>query len=84
MAEQAEKDTAKLGRVYKFGKNEITVTHPDKIYFPKEKVTKGDVVDYYISIVDYILPYLKGRPESLLRNPNGINTKGFFQKRCDE
>lgn len=67
-------------RIYTFGKNEIKVTHPDKIYFPKEKVTKGDVVDYYISMADYILPYLKGRPESLLRNPNGIKEKGFFQK----
>jgi bifunctional non-homologous end joining protein LigD len=67
-------------RIYTFGKNEIKVTHPDKIYFPKEKVTKGDVVDYYISMSDYILPYLKGRPESLLRNPNGIKEKGFFQK----
>lgn len=67
-------------RIYTFGKNQITVTHPEKIYFPEEKVTKGDVVDYYISMADYILPYLKGRPESLLRNPNGIKGKGFFQK----
>lgn len=67
-------------RIYTFGKNEITISHPDKVYFPKEKVTKGDVADYYISMADYILPYLKGRPESLLRNPGGINAKGFFQK----
>ncbi|MEO9099916.1 MAG: non-homologous end-joining DNA ligase, partial [Ginsengibacter sp.] len=67
-------------RIYTFGKNKVTVSHPDKIYFPKEKVTKGDVIDYYISMADYILPYLKGRPESLLRNPNGIKEKGFFQK----
>jgi len=67
-------------KIYTFGKNKVAVTHPDKIYFPKERVTKGDVVDYYISMADYILPYLKGRPESLLRNPNGINGKGFFQK----
>jgi bifunctional non-homologous end joining protein LigD len=67
-------------RIYTFGKNEVTVSHPDKIYFPKEKVTKGDVVEYYISMADYILPYLKGRPESLLRHPNGMKAKGFFQK----
>lgn len=67
-------------KIYTFGKNEITVTSTDKIYFPKEKVTKGDVVDYYISMADFILPYLKGRPESLLRNPNGINGQSFFQK----
>ena len=58
----------------------MTVTHFNKVYFPDEKVTKGDVADYYISMADYILPYLKGRPESLLRNPNGIKAKGFFQK----
>ena len=80
MAALAKKDTDKLERVYKFGKNEIKVTHPNKIYFPKEKVTKGDVVDYYVSMAGYILPYLKGRPESLLRNPSGITGKGFFQK----
>ena len=80
MAALAKKDTDKLERVYKFGKNEIKVTHPNKIYFPKEKVTKGDVVGYYVSMAGYILPYLKGRPESLLRNPSGITGKGFFQK----
>lgn len=67
-------------KVYSFGNNKVTVTHARKIYFPDEKVTKGDVADYYISMADYILPYLKGRPESLLRNPNGIKAKGFFQK----
>ena len=73
-----EKD--ETDKVYSFGKNKVTVTHARKIYFPDEKVTKGDVADYYISMADYILPYLKGRPESLLRNPNGIKAKGFFQK----
>lgn len=67
-------------KIYSFGKNKVTVTHFNKVYFPDEKVTKGDVADYYISMADYILPYLKGRPESLLRNPNGIKAKGFFQK----
>ena len=78
--ESAKKSKNGQNRVYTFGKNKITVSHPDKIYFPKEKVTKGDVADYYISMAEYILPYLKGRPESLLRNPSGINAKGFFQK----
>ncbi|MEJ7674557.1 MAG: non-homologous end-joining DNA ligase [Chitinophagaceae bacterium] len=47
-------------------------------------MTKGDVINYYIEMADYILPYLKGRPESLLRNPNGINAKGFFHKDAGE
>ena len=67
-------------KTFTFGKAKLKVTHPDKIYFPEDGVTKGDVIDYYISISDYILPYLKGRPESLLRNPNGIHQKGFFHK----
>ncbi|HXR83048.1 MAG TPA: DNA ligase D [Hanamia sp.] len=67
-------------KTYSFGKNKVKVTHVDKVYFPAEGITKGDVVDYYISMADYILPYLKGRPESLLRHPNGINAQSFFQK----
>ena len=72
-----EKETDKI---YTFGKAKVTITHPHKIYFPEENITKGDVVDYYISMAEYILPYLKGRPESLLRNPNGIKGESFFQK----
>lgn len=67
-------------KTFTFGKSKLRVTNPNKIYFPEDGVIKGDVVDYYISIADYILPYLKGRPESLLRNPNGIHEKGFFHK----
>jgi bifunctional non-homologous end joining protein LigD len=73
-------DKEETDKVYSFGKNQVTVTHFNKVYFPGEKITKGEVADYYISMADYILPYLKGRPESLLRNPNGIKAKGFFQK----
>ncbi|MEO5909203.1 MAG: DNA ligase D [Ginsengibacter sp.] len=67
-------------KIYTFGKDKIKVTNVNKIYFPEEEITKGEVVDYYISMSDYILPYLKGRPESLLRHPNGINSQSFFQK----
>lgn len=70
--------------VFTFGKNKVTVSHPDKIYFPEDNVTKLDVVNYYVSMADYILPYLKGRPEALLRNPNGIHAKGFFHKDAAE
>lgn len=72
------------GEVYTFGKTKVTVSHPSKIYFPKEKITKKDVVDYYVSMADYILPYLKDRPESLLRHPNGITSQSFFQKDAAE
>lgn len=66
--------------IFTFGKLKVKATHINKIYFPEDEITKGDVIKYYISMADYILPYLKERPESLLRNPNGIHEKGFFQK----
>ena len=58
----------------------VPVSNVSKIYFPKLKFTKGDVLEYYREMSSYILPYLKDRPESLKRNPNGIADKGFFQK----
>jgi bifunctional non-homologous end joining protein LigD len=63
-----------------FGKTAVKTTNLNKIYFPGEGVTKGDVINYYISISKYILPYLKNRPQSLKRNPNGIKDHGFFHK----
>jgi bifunctional non-homologous end joining protein LigD len=55
-------------------------THLDKVFFPKYKYTKGDLLKYYESVAEYILPYLKDRPLSLNRMPNGINGESFFQK----
>ena len=66
------------------GKTKIKLTNRNKIYFPDVKITKGMVIDYYQQMSDYILPYLKGRPESLKRNPGGINDKGFFHKDAGE
>ncbi len=58
----------------------LQLKHLDKIFWPREKYTKGDVIEYYRSIAKYILPYLKDRPQSLNRFPNGISGKNFFQK----
>jgi bifunctional non-homologous end joining protein LigD len=55
-------------------------THLDKIFFPKAKVTKGDMFAYYESVAEYILPYLLDRPHSLNRMPNGIKGESFYQK----
>lgn len=60
------------------GKAELT--NLNKIYWPKEGYTKGDLVNYYESVAEYILPYLKDRPISLNRFPNGIEGESFFQK----
>lgn len=55
-------------------------THLDKVFFPKHGYTKGDIIAYYESVADYILPYLKDRPCSLNRMPSGITGESFFQK----
>jgi bifunctional non-homologous end joining protein LigD len=55
-------------------------TNLEKIYFPKIGLTKGGVIAYYEKIAPYILSYLKNRPESLNRHPNGVGKPNFFQK----
>jgi bifunctional non-homologous end joining protein LigD len=62
----------------------VKISNPDKVYWPDEGYTKKDLVDYYQEIADVILPYLKDRPQSLHRHPNGIKEKGFFHKNMDE
>lgn len=58
----------------------VVISHPDKLYWPDEGITKGELVNYYETIAPYIVPYLKNRPLSLKRNPDGIKSKGFFHK----
>lgn len=59
-------------------------THLDKVFFPVTKYTKGDLFDYYQSVAKTMLPYLKDRPHSLLRHPNGITQESFFQKNIEQ
>lgn len=68
----------------KIGKYSVTISNRKKIYWPDEGFTKGDLIDYYDKISDIILPYLKCRPLSLKRNPNGIKDKGFYHKDAGE
>ncbi|POY37309.1 DNA ligase D [Solitalea longa] len=63
----------------KIGRYKQTLTNQNKIYFPSG-ITKGQVIGYYEEIAEYILPYLKQRPLSLHRHPNGINGPSFFHK----
>ena len=59
---------------------EARLTHLDKVFFPEDKITKGDLLEYYRKVSAFILPHLKDRPESLNRHPNGIHSAGFYQK----
>ncbi len=58
----------------------IKFTNLSKLYWPEDKVTKRDMLNYYYQVAPYILPYLKDRPQSLNRFPNGIHGKSFYQK----
>ena len=57
-----------------------SVSHPEKVLFPDSGVTKGEVVAYYESVADRLLPHLAERPLTLQRFPQGITKPGFMQK----
>ena len=67
-------------QVRKIGGNEMKFNNLDKIYWPGEGITKRDMLNYYYQAAPFILPYLKNRPQSLNRFPNGIDGKSFYQK----
>jgi bifunctional non-homologous end joining protein LigD len=56
------------------------ITHPDKVLFPGDGITKGDLATYYETIAPVMLPHLRGRPVTMERYPTGVGNKGFWQK----
>jgi bifunctional non-homologous end joining protein LigD len=62
----------------------VPVSNLEKALWPKEGITKYDLIDYYLSVSKYILPFLKDRPQNLHRHPNGIDKDGFYQKDTPE
>jgi bifunctional non-homologous end joining protein LigD len=68
----------------KFGKYFVKTSNEEKIFFPKTKITKGDLINYYCDIADVMLPHIKDRPISMLRQPDGIKGETFFQKDASE
>lgn len=67
-------------QVRKINGHEIKFNNLNKIYWPKEKITKRDMLNYYYQVAPFILPYLKDRPQSMNRHPNGITGKSFYFK----
>ncbi len=89
---KAEVKTVKKPSTVKYEENDteltisgkkLKITNRNKVYFPESGITKGEIIDYYRKISKFILPYLKNRPESLNRHPNGITKPGFYQKDMD-
>ena len=56
------------------------ITHPEKILFPGEGITKGELASYYESIAPIMLPHIRRRPITMERYHRGISAPGFFQK----
>lgn len=60
----------------------ITLSNVDKVFFPEDGITKGDLIQFYVSIAPVLLPHLAGRPLSMSRYPDGIGGPSFYEKRA--
>jgi len=61
-------------------RHDLVLTHPDRLVFPDDHITKRDVADYYQNVMSSFLPGVMGRPTSVYRFPQGLAERGFFQK----
>jgi bifunctional non-homologous end joining protein LigD len=68
----------------KINGQEIKFTNLSKWYWPAEKISKRDMLNYYYQVAPYMLPYMQDRPQSLNRHPNGIRGQSFYQKNVAE
>jgi len=73
-----------MDKIIRISGHKVELTHLDKILFPKPKVIKKDLIDYYFEAGKFILPYLKDRPVTLLRCPMGIKKECWIQKEAPE
>jgi bifunctional non-homologous end joining protein LigD len=64
----------------KVGSRTLSLSNLDKVLWPRDGYTKGDLIAYYQGVASYIVSYLKGRPLTLQRYPNGIDGETFFEK----
>jgi bifunctional non-homologous end joining protein LigD len=58
----------------------VDITHPDKVLFPADGITKADLADYYERVAEWMLPHISFRPVSMQRFPDGVERKGFFHR----
>jgi bifunctional non-homologous end joining protein LigD len=65
-------------------KHPLALTNLQKLYWKKEKISKGDMLNYYHQVAEYMMPYLVDRPQSLNRHPNGIDGESFYYKNVGE
>ena len=83
IAEFLSLDRPKGDLILRVGREQVSVTSLDRVYWPDEKLTKFDLLTYYLKVADYIMPFLKDRPAILQRYPRGIKAPMFFQQDLD-
>jgi bifunctional non-homologous end joining protein LigD len=64
------------------GGRHLEVSNLNKVMYPRSGFTKADVINYYISVADVLLPHLKDRPLTLKRYPDGVEAPFFYEKQC--
>jgi bifunctional non-homologous end joining protein LigD len=69
-----------IADVVRKGTRELKLSNLDKVFFPAERITKGDLLEYYRAVAPVLLPHLKERPFTMVRWPDGVEGKKFFQK----
>ncbi len=67
-------------QVRKINDHDLKFSNLSKLYWPDEKISKRDMINYYYQVAPFILPYLKGRPQSMNRHPDGIKGESFYFK----
>jgi bifunctional non-homologous end joining protein LigD len=77
--EEVRREEPITDRVTK-GSRELKLSNLDKVFFPVERITKGDLLEYYRAVSPVLVPHLKDRPFTMVRWPDGIEGKKFFQK----
>jgi bifunctional non-homologous end joining protein LigD len=76
-------DRPKGDLLLEIDRQRVKLTSLDRVYWPDEKLTKFDLLCFYLKVADHIMPYLKDRPAILQRWPRGINAPMFFQQDLD-
>jgi bifunctional non-homologous end joining protein LigD len=81
---RAIEDSTRDGTIDLPGNQKLVVTNLNKVFWPGQKLTKGDLFRYYVQVAPYILPALADRPLVMKRFPNGIRAKPFYQHRVSQ
>lgn len=68
----------------RYGARSVELSNRDKVLFPDDGLTKGDLVDYYEKVADLLLTHVRDRPLTLKRHPDGIGSDGFYQKEASD